>query len=398
MDKFEILCGIRAISQFAKDIGFNARGKGFYSVLLMSDRISDEDISDRFIEIMYLGESEDAPSSKDINAQVEKMLPTPEKDSDKNFKLLRSMIVSMLMGLQGYKTKTKAESDLLGGLAHILQRYNGLLYRELTYAPDESVVLQNDRWITLHPNKENPEDYRRLKVEDGETSEEAVERKFGKDKNKGEKTQSPDGEDKKEPRKESKAEADYLDWVLRDAEAVFGKESEQYKEKREEQRESVEEAINYIQSMEKGEKNYNHLKKQVEKAQDLYGEDSEFYRRAKLNLDLYKEMTGVKEEPQKAKREFVPFKTEDGTIGRDGKSVSYSKGYQTMLFDLPDLKDAEDFEKDELYEKTLESMNKPTTDETEKDLKQRYYRDVLKYVRENAGIESQEQYFKFPRG
>ena len=39
--------------------------------------------------------------------------------------------------------------------------------------------LENDRWITVHPNKENPDDYRRLKVEDGETAEQAVERKYG---------------------------------------------------------------------------------------------------------------------------------------------------------------------------------------------------------------------------
>lgn len=75
--------------------------------------------------------------------------------------------------------------------------------------------LENDRWITVHPNKENPDDYRRLKVEDGETSKEAVDRKYGKDKKEPEKetevkqepkkeeTQTPKTEEKKEePKKE----------------------------------------------------------------------------------------------------------------------------------------------------------------------------------------------------
>ena len=51
-------------------------------------------------------------------------------------------------------------------------------------------TLQNEKWITVHPNKENPEDYRRLKVEDGETSKEAVERKFGKDDKKADEDKS----------------------------------------------------------------------------------------------------------------------------------------------------------------------------------------------------------------
>ena len=50
--------------------------------------------------------------------------------------------------------------------------------------------LYNDdgHWITVHPSgKENPDDYRHVKVEEGETAKEAIDRKFGKDKKEPEK-------------------------------------------------------------------------------------------------------------------------------------------------------------------------------------------------------------------
>lgn len=39
----------------------------------------------------------------------------------------------------------------------------------------------NERWITIHPHVEDSEDYRRLKIEDGETPKEAIERVFKKE-------------------------------------------------------------------------------------------------------------------------------------------------------------------------------------------------------------------------
>lgn len=39
----------------------------------------------------------------------------------------------------------------------------------------------NERWITIHPHGEDSEDYRRLKIEDGETPKEAIERVYKKE-------------------------------------------------------------------------------------------------------------------------------------------------------------------------------------------------------------------------
>ena len=213
MDKFELLCLLEAISNYAYDIHYTANGRFFFSDHLFSERLSDVDVKDDFIETFYLGKSQEAPASADIARKVADLTPETTDNTQDNFKRLRNMIIRALMGIQAYDG-TKGEEDLLGSVAHILQRHNGLLYRQLTYTPEEirndnsdwrdivseedtTQTLENEKWITVHPNKENPDDYRRLKVEDGETSQEAVERKFGKDK-----------AEKKEPEKETEGKKD----------------------------------------------------------------------------------------------------------------------------------------------------------------------------------------------
>lgn len=211
MDKFELLCLLEAISNYAYDIHYTAEGRYFFSDHLFSERLSDVDVKDDFIETFYLGKSEEAPSSADIARKVATLTPQITDNTQDNFKRLRDLIIRALMTIQKYDG-TKGEEDLLGSVAHILQRHNGLLYRQLFYTLEEirndnsdwreivgeedtTQTLENEKWITVHPNKENPDDYRRLKVEDGETSKEAVERKYGKDK-----------AEKKEPEKTEKEE------------------------------------------------------------------------------------------------------------------------------------------------------------------------------------------------
>ena len=195
----KIACRLQAISNFAYDIHYNARGKDFYENHLFAERIGDKkevsELVDELFEIVFLGRGKDVPNSKELSEIILSITPSPKKDEEANYKKLRSMIISCLDDIQSLELLTRGEKDVFGRIAFLLQLNNGLLFACLRYDEDEKIedeteekwTIENDRWITLHPNKENPDDYRRLKVEEGETLEEAVERKFGKNKDKEEK-------------------------------------------------------------------------------------------------------------------------------------------------------------------------------------------------------------------
>ena len=175
MSKFELLCQLKAISSYAYDIHYSAEGKNFYSDHLFSERLADIDVEDDYIETMYLGESEDAPSSKEINDRVALITPDIVDDMDFNFKSLRDMIVKALMMIQKYDYKTKAEEDLLGSVAHILQRHNGLLFRQLKYTKEEIRNSDDDvdYWFSTKTGVHIP-------VKDGQSKGEAVKDFFQK--------------------------------------------------------------------------------------------------------------------------------------------------------------------------------------------------------------------------
>ena len=194
MSKFKLLCQLKAISEFAYDIHYSAKGKNFYSDHIFSERLADVDVQDDFIETMYLGESEDAPSSADINVQVAKITPLIEEDTMQNFKALREMIVDALMMIEKYDYKTIAEEDLLGSVAHILQRNNGLLFRQLRYDTKENASDEDIKsWITVHGNH--------IPIMKGQSKAEAIKGFIEKNKTESSQKKTEDKESKEKYRK-----------------------------------------------------------------------------------------------------------------------------------------------------------------------------------------------------
>lgn len=154
---FEIICGVNAISNYAYDIHYSAKGKFFYSDHLFAERIGDtEEMSDEkddLIETIYLGRGFDAPLSSDIAERVAEITPEVTNDTQLNFKLLRELIVKVLIDIETLGGLTRGEEDLLGTVAHILQRHNGLLFRQLSYTLEELQNSDDDvDWITVKGN------------------------------------------------------------------------------------------------------------------------------------------------------------------------------------------------------------------------------------------------------
>lgn len=154
---FEIICGINAISNYAYDIHYSAKGKFFYSDHLFAERIGDtEEMSDEkddLIETIYLGRGFEAPLSSDIAERVVEITPDVTDNTQLNFKMLRDMIVKVLVDIETLDDLTRGEEDLLGTIAHILQRHNGLLFRQLSYTLEELQNSDDDfDWITVKGN------------------------------------------------------------------------------------------------------------------------------------------------------------------------------------------------------------------------------------------------------
>ena len=243
--KFDLLCLLQVISNYAYDIHYSAKGGFFYSDHIFSERLGDRDefadIQDDLIETLWLGRGEEAPKSADISAKVAEMTPEVLPETDKNFKTLRELIIGALVMIEQMTGLRMGEQDIIGSIAHILQRHNGLLYRQLVYTPEEvqnsneawdNLVkpddtmgtkenskgfwqglkapfqkLFNDRWITVkRDHGDEDEKGRHLKLEDGETPKDAMKRQWGVDLDKKKDTDKKPEEKKTETPEEKKSE------------------------------------------------------------------------------------------------------------------------------------------------------------------------------------------------
>lgn len=80
-----------------------------------------------------------------------------------------------------------------------LDDFTEIFYEALTEVIAENCLkAENERWITIHPHGDDSEDYRRLKLEDGETLKEAIDRVYKKEnteQDKKTKDQKPQGKE-----------------------------------------------------------------------------------------------------------------------------------------------------------------------------------------------------------
>ncbi len=93
-------------------------------------------------------------------------------------------------------------------------------------------TVLNDKWITIHPHGEDSDDYRRLKLEDGETPKEAIDRVYKKEDKK---------EDKKLSNKEAHEKLNSLRDEMRKYEVAGTRTSDEYKQLKDEYQKTLDE-------------------------------------------------------------------------------------------------------------------------------------------------------------
>ena len=198
----KIACRLQAISNFAYDIHYNARGNDFYENHLFAERIGDQyetsAFKDEIFETVFLGRGVDVPPSKDIENGVLVLTPESQKNEESDYKLLRGMITACLEDIENLSGLSLGEGDLFGRIASLLQRHNGLLFARLSYGESEVVANSGNEeegwkhlmnandddikeWITVKGNH--------IPIMKGETKEEATKKFIEKQEQKERPTQ-----------------------------------------------------------------------------------------------------------------------------------------------------------------------------------------------------------------
>ena len=130
MNKFEICCLLEAIKSFAYDMHYQAKGSLFYNDHLFAEKISDIYDRDDFIETFFLGEFESAPTMREIYQKTIELTPAILDDMSKNYDTYLRLSAKALLEIENFDG-SKAEQDILGKIAYNLQKYSGLVWREL---------------------------------------------------------------------------------------------------------------------------------------------------------------------------------------------------------------------------------------------------------------------------
>ena len=118
-----------AIDSFSKDIHYTAHSEAFYAKHLLVDKFNFDDSKDLLIECCLLGNDERPLPSKEYLRRASDITPTPALNNDKaNFENLRTILINdALTTINNIQDLSKADENVIGGIAQDLQQYKGLI-------------------------------------------------------------------------------------------------------------------------------------------------------------------------------------------------------------------------------------------------------------------------------
>ena len=134
MDKINnLIAGLLAIANYAKDIHYNSKGDSFYAKHLLADRVQENlpDYIDRLKEVCLLGNNEAALSSSEYLRKAIILLPEISNSDKDNFKRLAELVITNLALIEHLSELTKGEENLVGAIAEDLQNSLGLINRQI---------------------------------------------------------------------------------------------------------------------------------------------------------------------------------------------------------------------------------------------------------------------------
>lgn len=118
-----------AIDSFSKDIHYTAHSEAFYAKHLLVDKFNFDESKDLLIECCLLGNDERPLPSKEYLRRASDITPIPALNNDKaNFENLRTILINdALTTISNMQDLSKADENVIGGIAQDLQQYKGLI-------------------------------------------------------------------------------------------------------------------------------------------------------------------------------------------------------------------------------------------------------------------------------
>ena len=123
-----LIVSLITIKEFSKDVHYTAHGSAFYAKHLLVDKFDFNDSIDLLKECCLLGSDERPLASVEYLQRAINFLAIPEENNDKkNFEILNGLINRALQQINGMQNLTKADENVIGGIAQDLQQYKGLI-------------------------------------------------------------------------------------------------------------------------------------------------------------------------------------------------------------------------------------------------------------------------------
>lgn len=119
---------LMVIQNFSKDIHYTCHGDAFFSKHLLVDKFNFDDAIDLIKETCLLGNGDRPLVSKEYLGRAFNVVPTPEtKTDEENFKQLNDLLFDVLQLIDNMQDLSKADENVIGGIAQDLQQYKGLI-------------------------------------------------------------------------------------------------------------------------------------------------------------------------------------------------------------------------------------------------------------------------------
>lgn len=123
-----LIVNLMVIQNFSKDIHYTCHGDAFYSKHLLVDKFNFDEAIDLLKECCLLGNGDRPLTSKEYLGRAFNLIPSPEVKTDKeNFAELNSLIFETLGLIDNMQDLSKADENVIGGIAQDLQQYKGLV-------------------------------------------------------------------------------------------------------------------------------------------------------------------------------------------------------------------------------------------------------------------------------